>query len=156
MIVQSQTISAGNTGMTVTFNFTQTTAATIVTTWVTLKWTYLVVSNNFDGTYTNIWCHFIDYSGAFPVTNLSIDTTVGNPFSQQGGATGDCDIYVDPLFQADLQNCEAVPANGQYQGGKIIIHAYVSGFISTFSGGDVNIQAIKAESGPIYHPNSDS
>ena len=55
---------------------------------------------------------------------------IGSAFVMQGGVTGDCDIYVHSLFQADLQNCEPVPASGQYKGGKIIVHAYITGFFS--------------------------
>ena len=143
--------------MTVTYNFTQglTTTATL---WVSLKWTYLVVSSTFDGTYTNIWCTFSTFSGPFPNANTPVIPAIPPTliFNQLGGATGDCDIYVDPLFQADLQNCEAVPANGQYKGGKIIIHAYISGFQSNFSSGVTNVQTIKAGTGGSPNPQSDS
>lgn len=93
-----------------------------------IKWTYLVVSSTFDGTYTNIWATFAEFN----ITNqqyvdVPIDP-VGTAFLNNGGAPKDCNIYVDPLLQVDLQGCESVPANGIYKGGKPIIHAYISGF----------------------------
>jgi hypothetical protein len=71
-----------------------------------------------------------------------------------GGLTGDCDIYVDPLMQVDLANCAAVPANGQYQGGKVVIHAYISGFSLL---GVTNLsKTVSVSKGSSQYINSDS
>ena len=65
-------ISSGNTGMDITFNFTQGLGGT-PTVWVSLKWTYLIVSSTFDGTYTNIWCTLATFTGPFPNVNTPVD-----------------------------------------------------------------------------------
>ena len=140
--------------MSVTLSFTRTVAGT-PTIWISLKWTYLVVSSTFDGTYTNIWASPATLDGPFPYTNVPVDP-VGLAFLVQGGATGDCNIYIDPLFQADLQNCEAVPAKGENQGGKIILHSYISGFRSDFSTGTSQVEVSKADIGVGTNPKSDS
>lgn len=64
------------------------------TKWLNLKWTYLVISASFDGTYSNIWATNaqIDPS-AKSISNLPIDP-IGNTFILFGGAPGDCDIFV--------------------------------------------------------------
>lgn len=139
--------------MTVKVNFTQT--PTLSTTWLSLKWTYLVVSSTFDGTYSNIWCTSASTTGPFPLSNVPLDH-IGSAFVMQGGVTGDCDIYVHSLFQADLQNCEPVPASGQYKGGKIIVHAYITGFFSHLSAPTIKMYAFKHNSGPSSNTKSDS
>ena len=91
-------------GMLVVLNFTRTIAATTFTAWTSLKWTYLVVSSTFDGSYTNIWCTSATLTSSLPSSNLPLDP-VGSAFLAQGGEVGDCDIFVDPLFQTDLVSC---------------------------------------------------
>ena len=101
------------------------------TTWLKLKWTYLVVSSTFDSTYSNIWATSAELNPASKsIVNIPIDS-IGSAFLVVGGEVGDCDIFVDPLLQLDIPHCLKVPANGQYIGGKPIIHAYIYGFSAT-------------------------
>lgn len=98
------------------------------TTWQNLKWTYLVVSSIFDGSYSNVWATFATFStlnNSF--INVPIDP-VGTAFLANGGAPQDCNIFIDPLLQVDLQGCQPVPVSDMYTGGKPIVHAYISGF----------------------------
>lgn len=96
------------------------------TQWMKLKWTYLLVSSTFDGEYTNIWTTFTEVK---PLTQEKQPVHLyGLAFLVKGGINEDCDVYVSPLMQVDGTGCTPVPANSQYTGGKIIIHAYVSGF----------------------------
>ena len=98
------------------------------TTWLKLKWSYLVVSSTFDGTYTNIWATNAELDPSIRnINNVPVDPT-GSAFLALGGDIGDCDMFVDPLLQLDIPHCLAIPANGQYIGGKPIIHAYITGF----------------------------
>ena len=113
--------------MTINTTFSQLSG---ITAWSMLKWTYLVVSATFDGTYTNIWATFAEVTDVvLPIENMAVDP-IGLEFLSYGGISGDCDIYVSPLMQVDLTNCLPVAASSQYTGGKPIIHAYISGFNS--------------------------
>lgn len=67
-----------------------------VTRWDLVSFTYIVVSRNFDGTYSNIWATVAEVT-APGLTGLPapIDA-VGAAFRTAVGAT--CSVYADPNF----------------------------------------------------------
>jgi hypothetical protein len=131
-------------------------AAQPTTIWIFLKWTYLVVSSTFDGTYSNIWATNTEFDPSLNLTqNVPIDP-IGTAFLAFGGDPGDCDIYVNPLLQLDIDHCLQVPANGQYQGGRPIIHAYITGFSLNYSSGHSDtVSVIKGNDTNIYSDSAD-
>ena len=75
-------------------------------------------------------------------------------FMVNGGAPADCNVYIDPLMQVDLTGCAAVAASSQNQGGKIIIHAYISGYSLSYCPQKDNQVSVK-KGNPVF-PYSDS
>ena len=150
-MIASIILSPNNAGMILYIRFN---ISTITTSWKSLRWTYLVVSSTFDGTYTNIWATFTTISTINNTfVNVPVDS-VGSAFLANGGAPKDCNIYIDPLLQVDLQGCQPVPASGIYTGGKPIIHAYISGFEGTFANDTLPTIDVKKGTNSQFHSDS--
>lgn len=153
VLVTSTTFTNNNTIMTMIVSFRDVQRGiTNTTVWLKLKWTYLIISSTFDGKFTNIWTTFSEFDPQ-NVNNAPVHSQ-GLTFMAMGGITADCDIYMDPLMQVDLQNCKPLPVNGQYEGGKIIIHAYITGFSLLYQQGSPN--KISVSKGSSQDPKSDS
>lgn len=153
VLVTSNTFTNNNTIMNLVVSFKDPQRGiTNTTVWLKLKWTYLIISSTFDGKYTNIWTTFAEFDPQ-NINNSPVHSQ-GLTFIAMGGITADCDIYMDPLMQVDLQNCKPRPVNGQYEGGKIIIHAYITGFSLLHRQGNSN--QISVSKGSSQDQKSDS
>lgn len=97
-----------------------------LTRWTKCIFTYLVVSRNFNGAYSNIWASVAEVKLNNTITNREIDN-IGLIFAQPPNSKN-CDVYNDPYLTLDIAGCEAVTVSGQHSGGLSIIHAYIMGF----------------------------
>ena len=80
-------VNNGNTQMQLNINFFHN-ATSHITQWTMLKWTYLVVSSQFDGDYTNIWATFatVPFTTASPLPKVNVPVDpIGTAFMAHGG-----------------------------------------------------------------------
>jgi hypothetical protein len=104
-----------------------------ITQWNMVSFSYIVVSRNFAGTFSNIWAHVAEYVNPADSNNAAFDT-VGLLYLQDPAgalATGStCSIYTDPFYSVG-SGCAAGTAitAGSTAGGKKLVHTYIMGFM---------------------------
>ena len=102
-----------------------------ITAWTMVSFTYIVVSRNFNGAYSDIWASVADVNNPQHDNPVAIDL-LGSAFrgaASQGGAA--CRIYDDPTYTHDPTSgaCDAAAVDtAGTAGGAAIIHAYIMGF----------------------------
>ena len=115
-----------NTRMRIVVDF-RNPADSVITSWTLVSFSYIVVSRNLNGAYSDIWAtvaeRFIsaDYIGSIDGTGFTFGV---NPSTE-------CSIYKDPHFNFNDNGllCQSnVPINAAVSGGELVIHAYIMGF----------------------------
>ena len=100
-----------------------------VTTWTMVSFTYLVVSRNLNGAYSDIWATVTEVTTPIHDNGEVAIDTVGINY-RGDAATAECKVFVDPNVLFDTTSCNAadpVTADG-IAGGSIVIHPYIMGF----------------------------
>jgi hypothetical protein len=128
LIIDKVTFENQNTRMRIVVNFRNTNDGTI-TKWTLVTFTYIVVSRNLNGAYSDIWASTASHTLTATIT-APIDT-LGAEY-QSTKSAGDCRTYVDPGITVDeaAAACAGTVATNvdPLLGGNLIIHAYIMGF----------------------------
>ena len=126
LIIDKVNFENQNKRMRIVVNFRNPADGT-VTRWDMVSFTYIVVSRNFDGTYSNIWATIAETTATTAGITAAIDT-LGAAY--RTAKTG-CNIYTDPNYQYHDGTCgTGTPVTGA-RGGDAVIHPYIMGFMYT-------------------------
>jgi hypothetical protein len=127
LIVDKVTFENQNTRMRIVVNFRNPGDGSI-TTWNLVSFTYIVVSRNLNGAYSDIWATVVEVSNPVHNTPASVDL-VGAAY--RTAAAGSCMIYTDPNYVFSSGTCSAATAATATGtgGGQVVIHAYIMGFM---------------------------
>ena len=128
LIIDKVAFENQNTRMRIVVNFRNPGDGTI-TLWNLVSFSYIVVSRNFAGTYSDIWASVGEYLNPVDGVATAFDR-VGIIYQAQATATTNCQIYTDPQYNFGTTcNAATTIAAGSVLGGKKIIHAYIMGFM---------------------------
>lgn len=119
LVIDKVTFENQNTRMRIVVNFRNTNDGTI-TKWSLVTFTYIVVSRNLNGAYSNIWATVAETT----VFGAGAIDLLGPAFV--AGAGADCSIYTDP--SVNNGGCAAGTPIAGTTGGSLIIHSYIMGF----------------------------
>jgi len=111
----------------------------ILTRWTKVSFTYIIVSRNFNGAYSDIWATVAEAHGVEIVNaNTGITASVpidsyGFQFSAAAPPATTCSAYSDPTFNYAplVDTCYTNPLSNppsNAAGGRLLIHAYIMGF----------------------------
>jgi len=115
--------------MRVTVNFRNPGDGSI-TVWNMVSFTYIVVSRNLNGAYSDVWATLAEVRNPVNGATAAVDE-LGIQY-RTGLTAGSCSVYVDPNVVADTSGgCAAAtaPVSGSSAGGKILVHTYIMGFM---------------------------
>jgi hypothetical protein len=125
LIIDKVNFENQNKRMRIVVNFRNPADGT-VTRWDMVSFTYIVVSRNFDGTYSNIWATIAETTATTAGVTGAIDT-LGAAYRT---AAAGCKIYTDPNYQFDPACAVGTPVDPTGAvGGDAVIHAYIMGFM---------------------------
>lgn len=126
LIIDKVAFENQNTRMRVVANF-RNPADGVVTRWDLVSFTYIVVSRNLNGAYSDIWATVAETTNPPHNTPVAIDL-VGAAYRNAASA---CTIYTDPNYVFNSGTCVSTsPATaGGLGGGQVVIHAYIMGFM---------------------------
>jgi hypothetical protein len=79
-------------------------AGNFLTTWTAASFSYLVVSRNFDGAYSNIWASTAEVSLTTSLIDFPADSKE-QLWAAGKGANRDCEMFRDPYMMVDLAGC---------------------------------------------------
>ena len=128
LIIDKVAFENQNTRMRIVVNFRNPGDGT-VTLWNLVSFSYIVVSRNFAGTYSDIWASVGEYLNPADGATAAFDT-VGIIYQAAATTATNCPIYTDPQYNfGGTCNAAAAIAAGSVVGGKKIIHAYIMGFM---------------------------
>jgi hypothetical protein len=133
-----------NTRLSIVVNFQNPTDGT-VTTWSLVSFTYIIVSRNLNGAYSDIWASVAEVYLTSSIASASIDAigaayktapaagTPAVPPPAVPAGSSICTVYQDPSFVMDFTNCATAAALGMLASGingagEIVIHPYIMGF----------------------------
>ena len=104
-----------------------------ITVWQKVSFTYIVISRNLNGAYSDIWATVGETTTTTTGTDAAIDVIGAGYVSATtpvGG--GDCKVYTDPKVTYDhtaTAPCDTVIAKADgTAGGSLVVHAYIMGF----------------------------
>lgn len=129
LIVDKVAFENQNTRMRIVVNFRNPGDGTI-TTWNLVSFTYIVVSRNLNGAYSDVWATIAEVVNPVHNTLAAVDR-VGAAYQAAAGA-GDCRVYTDPnfIFAAGGACAVGSPATAAgLGGGQLVVHAYIMGFM---------------------------
>ena len=110
----------------------------ILTTWTRVTFTYIIVSRNFNGAYSDIWATVAEAQG-LQIANANTGISASVPIDSYGLAFSaaapptTCSAYSDPNFNyaplvdSCYTNSLSNPPTNSV-GGRLLIHAYIMGF----------------------------
>ena len=124
LIIDKVAFENQNTRMRIVVNFRNPGDGT-VTLWNLVSFSYIVVSRNFAGTYSDIWASVGEYLNPVDGATAAFDT-VGIIYQTPEPITTPCQIYTDPKYSFGPCTNNNI---GNVVGGKKIIHAYIMGFM---------------------------
>lgn len=98
-----------------------------ITVWTMVSFTYIVVSRNLNGGFSDIWATVAESTATTTGTSNSIDL-VGAGYQ---AALSGCKVYVDPnmLYNNAAPACRGTIATADgTAGGSLVVHTYIMGF----------------------------
>lgn len=107
LIIDKVTFENQNTRMRIVVNFRNPADGTI-TTWNLVSFTYIVVSRNLNGAYSDIWATVAEAVNPADDANLPIDL-IGAGY-QTAASGGNCRTYTDPLVTSSITQCDETTA----------------------------------------------
>jgi hypothetical protein len=130
LVVDKVDFENQNTRMRLTINFLNPSTfgtSTTLTKWNIVTFTYIVVSRNFNGAYTNIWATTAEAAISADINPPALIDKIASAFNSP---LSGCYTYVDPNYLFNPSAClpnhpwSSTAANGGIQ----IVHAYIMGF----------------------------
>jgi hypothetical protein len=108
LVIDKVAFENQNTRMRITVNFLNPSTygtSTVITKWNLVSFTYIVVSRNFQGTFSNIWATTSEISLSTAIVGTAIDTTSTVYDSSATHSTTACLLYQDPYFIIPTAGC---------------------------------------------------
>jgi hypothetical protein len=130
LVVDKVNFENQNTRMRIVVNYLNPSTfgtSTKITQWNLVTFTYIVVSRNFQGAFSNIWATTSEASISTPLGGAPIDDKTG---IFANGPNGNCLVYTDPNYNLQNNPCDPTFAwsAAAQPGGRLITHAYIMGF----------------------------